>query len=39
MRAQIARVEAVLARQADPLVRDDAVEVWRLRTFRPDAVR
>lgn len=39
MRAQIARIEGVLAQQGEPVVRDGDVEVWRLRTFRPETVR
>lgn len=39
MQAQIARVEGVLATQGVPLVGEGPIRVWRLTTFRPEAVR
>jgi hypothetical protein len=38
-RRQVAEVESVLRRQATLVERAGAIDVWRLATFRPEAVR
>ncbi len=39
MQTQIARVERALATQGERIVTDGPIEIWRLRTFRPETVR
>ncbi len=38
-RTQVEQVEAILAREGALVVRDGPLEIYRLSTFRPDAVR